>query len=79
MRAETVREGSAIARERRIQLGWTQAEFAGRLGVRREWVIHFEKGKPTVEWGRVFRALRELGVSIPGLWTTPRDTLDRSA
>lgn len=64
MKARTVRDVAAIARDRRVQLGWSQAQLAEKLGVGREWVIHFEKGKATVEWGIVLRVLRELGLSM---------------
>ncbi len=30
----------------------------------REWIIDFEKGKSTVEWGLVLRTLRELNLEI---------------
>ena len=53
-----------MARDRRRDLGWTQAELASRIGVGREWMIGFEKGKPTAEWGIVMRALRELGFVV---------------
>jgi y4mF family transcriptional regulator len=64
MKAKTVRDIAAIARARRDQLGWTQAQLAAEAGVGREWIIEFEKGKPTVEWGLVIRALRELGMTM---------------
>ena len=64
MKVTTVRDVAAAMRERRKQLGWTQAELAARLGVGREWVIQFEQGKPTVEWGTVTRVFRALGVAL---------------
>lgn len=33
----------------RVANGWTQAEFAEKLGVSRDLVIHWEKGKTTVK------------------------------
>ncbi len=64
MTIRTVSDLAAFARDRRKQLGWTQADFASKIGVGREWVIKFEQGKPTVELGIAVRALRELGVLI---------------
>jgi transcriptional regulator with XRE-family HTH domain len=64
MKATTVRDIAAIVRDRRKALAWTQAELASRLGVGREWVIQFEHGKSTAEWGIVVRAFRELGFSL---------------
>jgi y4mF family transcriptional regulator len=64
MKAKTIRDIAAIVRNRREQIGWTQAQLATKAGVGREWVIQFEKGKPTVEWGLVIRVLRELGMTM---------------
>ncbi len=62
MKASTVRDVAGIVRDRRKALGWTQAALASKLGVGREWVIQFEKSKPTAEWGTVIRAFQELGL-----------------
>ena len=64
MKAKTVRDIAAIVRSRRDQLGWTQAQLAAKVGAGREWIINFEKGKPTVECGLVLRVLRELGMAM---------------
>ena len=82
MQPKTVRDVAATVKSRRKILGWTQAELASKLGVGREWVIHFEQGKPTAEWGTVIRAFRALGLAldlrpeaqIPSL---PADDLDQ--
>jgi HTH-type transcriptional regulator/antitoxin HipB len=64
MKVKTIRDVSALARKRRVDLGWAQTRLAEAVGVGREWIIDFEKGKPTVEWGLVLRALKELGMEI---------------
>ena len=64
VKAITVRDVALIARDRRSSLGWSQAQLAAKVGVGREWIIQFEKGKPTAEWGLVLRVLRELGIAI---------------
>ncbi len=64
MKARTIRDVAALARKRRTQLGWSQARLASAAGVGREWIVEFEKGKPTVEWGLVIRTLKELGLTI---------------
>ena len=64
MRANSVRDVAGIVRDRRKALGWTQAALASKLGVGREWVIQFEKAKPTAEWGTVIRAFQALGLSV---------------
>ena len=64
MRASSVRDIAAIVRGRRRHLGLSQASLAAKTGVGREWIIEFEKGKASVEWGYVVRVLRVLGLSI---------------
>jgi y4mF family transcriptional regulator len=64
MKVLTVRDIAAVARNRRKQLGFSQAELAAQTGVGREWVSEFEKGKSSVEVGHVVRVLRTLGLSI---------------
>jgi y4mF family transcriptional regulator len=64
MKTKTVRDVAALARKRRRELGLAQAQLAAAVGVGREWIIDFEKGKSTVEWGLVFRTLKELGLEI---------------
>jgi y4mF family transcriptional regulator len=64
MKTKTVRDFATLARKRRRELGLAQAQLAAAVGVGREWIIDFEKGKSTVEWGLVFRTLKELGLEI---------------
>ncbi len=49
-------------RDRRKRKGWTQADFAKRLGVSRLWIVQLEQGKDTAQMGLVLRALNELDV-----------------
>lgn len=64
MKAKATTEIAAIARERRKLLGLSQAQLAKASGVGRDWIVQFEKGKPTIEWGLVLRVLRELQLVI---------------
>ena len=64
MRARTVRDFGASARERRESLGWSQKVLAERAGVTREWVVRFETGKVSVSLNRVFDVLTALGLTI---------------
>ena len=64
MKVKTVLDIAALARKRREDLGWAQIRLAEAVGVGREWIIDFEKGKPSVEWGLVLRTLKELGLEI---------------
>jgi DNA-binding XRE family transcriptional regulator len=64
MKTKTIRDVAALARKKRRELGLAQAQLAAAVGVAREWIIDFEKGKSTVEWGLVFRTLKELRLEI---------------
>lgn len=74
MKTQTIRDVASLARRRRSEIGWSQARLAQAVGVGREWIIDFEKGKSTVEWGLVLRTLKELDFEIdlsPALTTRP--------
>lgn len=64
MEIQSVRELAAVIRGLRREKGWSQAELAREAGVGREWVIHLEKARPTVELGLVMGTLKALGVRI---------------
>ncbi|MEX2658139.1 MAG: helix-turn-helix domain-containing protein [Acidimicrobiales bacterium] len=51
-------------RARRLELGLTQAELAGRAGVARSWLASVERGKPGAEVGLILRLLDALGLSL---------------
>lgn len=53
-----------LARGRRLERGWTQAEVAGRAGVSRKWVSDFERGKASVDLASVLRLLDAVGVVL---------------
>lgn len=64
MKINRTEDLGALVRDRRNQLGLSQAELAKRMGARQAWVSRLEQGLPTLQIGLVFRALRELGVSL---------------
>lgn len=64
MKIQTPLELCAFVRQARQQAGLTQAQLADRIGVRRLWVVRFEKGTAEVEFGTVMRALRALGIAL---------------
>jgi y4mF family transcriptional regulator len=64
MEVQSVRELAAVIRSLRREKGWSQAELAREAGVGREWVIHLEKARPTVELGLVMGTLKALGVRL---------------
>ena len=64
MEVQSVRELAAVIRRLRQEKGWSQALLAHEAGVGREWVIHLEKARPTVELGLVMGTLKALGVRL---------------
>ena len=53
-----------IVREERKALGLRQAELAAASGVGVRFLVDLERGKPTVQLGRVLAVLAALGCSI---------------
>ncbi len=60
MIARTARDLGSVIKDARLRRGWTQADLADRIGVSRQWVIAFERGKPTSELGTALSALTAL-------------------
>jgi HTH-type transcriptional regulator/antitoxin HipB len=60
----SIRDIAAAVRGRRLSLGLSQNELAGRARVSRQWISEFEAGKPTAELGLVLRLLDALGLGI---------------
>lgn len=64
MNVRNPREIAALVRQRRRELGWTQARLAEETGTSRDWVIEFEKAKSTVELGLALRVFKALGQTL---------------
>lgn len=64
MRIRTASDLAAVARGRRLDLSWTQAQTAGRAGVSRKWLSDFETGKATVDLAAVLRLLDVLDIIL---------------
>ena len=64
MEVQSVRELAAVIRGLRREKGWSQAALAREAGVGREWIIHLEKARPSVELGLVMGTLKALGVRL---------------
>ena len=64
MEVQSVRELAAVIRSLRRNKRWSQATLAREAGVGREWIIHLEKARPTVELGLVMGTLKALGVRL---------------
>jgi y4mF family transcriptional regulator len=64
MQVRSARDIAALVRQRRRELGWSQARLAGETGTSRDWVIEFEKAKSTVELGLALRVCKALGLTL---------------
>ncbi|MGH3450332.1 MAG: helix-turn-helix domain-containing protein [Haloechinothrix sp.] len=64
MRIRTAHDLAALARGRRLDHGWSQAEAARRAAVSRKWVSDFETGKASVDLAAVLRLLAALDISL---------------
>lgn len=64
MQVRSARDLAALVRQRRRELGWSQARLAEETGTSRDWVIEFEKAKSTVELGLALRACKALGLTL---------------
>ena len=60
----TPRDLGAAIRQARSDRGLTQAALASQAGVSRPWLSDLERGKTTVETGRVMAVLDALGLAI---------------
>lgn len=60
----STRQLGDFLRERRKELGFTQARAAVLAGVGVRFLRELEHGKPTCEVGKVLRVCRSLGVRI---------------
>jgi HTH-type transcriptional regulator/antitoxin HipB len=64
MRVRTTEEIGLRIRDRRLQLGWSQAQLAERVGKTRQWVINLERGRPGAGLGLVLRVLSVLDLVV---------------
>ncbi|MEO8528564.1 MAG: helix-turn-helix domain-containing protein [Pseudolysinimonas sp.] len=64
MRIRTEDDFGALVRQRRRDLGMSQATLATRAGVTRQWVVRFEKGNSDVALSKAFTVMRELGLVV---------------
>lgn len=64
MRIANARDLGHYVRDRRRQLGKSQAELATAAQVSRRWLADLEAGKPTVAVGLVFQTLGALGLVL---------------
>jgi y4mF family transcriptional regulator len=61
---KTLNDLSHAIRERRKELGLTQADAAGLVGVGVRFLSELERGKTTLELGKVFQVLQGFGFTL---------------
>ena len=60
----SIRDLAAVARGRRLTLGYSQAELANRARVSRQWINEFEAGKQKAELDLVLRLFNALDLHL---------------
>lgn len=61
---------ASVVRQRRREIGLSQAQIAAKVGVSRQWIIDIEKGKPRAEMALALALLEALGVQLHVKTTT---------
>ncbi|MBI1759790.1 MAG: helix-turn-helix transcriptional regulator [Actinobacteria bacterium] len=64
MRVASARDVGALVRDRRVELGLTQAEAAQAAGMGREWLVAVEAGHPRAQLASVLHVLTSLGLVL---------------
>ena len=64
MRVHNANDLGNVIRERRGELGWTQARLAAEVGVSRRWLSDLEAGKSTAAFSLILRTLGTLGLIV---------------
>jgi len=64
MKIRTASDLGLLLRERRRELGLTQAELAERIGASRQWVIRVEQGNQRSDVGLVLKAIATLRLAL---------------
>ncbi|GCD54213.1 helix-turn-helix domain-containing protein [Acetobacter pasteurianus] len=78
MQMKSSYEAGICIREARKAKGWTQAKFAERMDVTRQWVIRTEKGNDSAELGLIMKAFCILGINLNAEKTTDPSNRIRS-
>ena len=73
MRVDTARDLGLYLRDKRRRAGLSQSEVAARAGVSRRWLLYFENGRATAEFGLVLKVTQALGLIIEVNPAPPRE------
>lgn len=74
MFVRTTREIGLLVRDRRREVGLTQAQLAEQVGASREWVRLLESGRPRLDLGLTLRALNAVGIVLDAQMTTSTES-----
>jgi HTH-type transcriptional regulator/antitoxin HipB len=64
MQIDSLRDLATAVYARRRDLGLSQEELAAQVGVSRQWIGAFERGRPRAELGLVIRLLHALDLRV---------------
>jgi HTH-type transcriptional regulator/antitoxin HipB len=64
MRIRTIWELGLRVRDRRLELGWSQAQLADRVGVTRQWIMNLEQGNAGAALGQVLQVLEVMRLDL---------------
>jgi len=70
---ERPRDFGTVLAVRREEMGLSQEALAEQLGFARSYLSELESGKATLQLGRLFRALRALGVEVEVAWVSENE------
>jgi HTH-type transcriptional regulator/antitoxin HipB len=78
MRVDTARDLGLYLRDERRRAGLSQSAVAERAEVSRRWLVNFENGKATAEFGLILKVIRALGLIVE-VKTAPARQVDLDA
>lgn len=61
---QSIAELGKIVRQRRKQMGISQADLSGMTGLGNRFIVDLEKGKPTIQFEKVLLILSLLGIDL---------------
>lgn len=64
MLIRTTRDLGHLIRDRRSQMGLTQASLADIVGVSRKWIVEVEAGKRSADISLILRTVKALGLDL---------------
>lgn len=64
MRIRTIWELGLRVRDRRLELDWSQAQLADRVGVTRQWIMNLEQGNAGASLGQVLQVLEVMRLDL---------------